>query len=128
MDTNVYCDFAEGLPKAVEAIATYGEFVFIPSIALGELSYGFLKGTRQEFNQRRLRQVISQLHIEIIDVDENVAAKYAVIYLSLAKKGRKIPINDVWIAACCMNVGGVLLTRDRHFEAVDQLESIVLKD
>lgn len=128
LDTNIYCDLAEGLPDAVDAIGTHGEFIFIPSIVLGELGYGFLKGRRQEFYERKLRQVISQLHIKIIDVDANVAGKYAIIYLSLAKKGRKIPINDVWIAACCMDVGGVLLTRDGHFEAVDEIESIVLKD
>lgn len=127
MDTNIYCDFGEGLPDVVDEIGTLGEFIFIPSIVLGELRYGFLKGKRQEFNERKLRQVMSRLHMRVIDVDENVAGKYAIIYLSLVKKGRKIPINDVWIAACCMNVGGVLLTRDRHFGAVDEIESIVLK-
>jgi predicted nucleic acid-binding protein len=29
-----------------------------------------------------------------------------------AKKGTKIPINDVWIAASCMEVGGTLLTKE----------------
>ena len=47
-------------------------------------------------------------------------------YLALMKKGAKIPINDVWIAACCMEVGGTFLTRDKHFEYVDQVESVVL--
>lgn len=126
LDTNIYCDFAEGVPHTVDAIAAYGEVVFIPAIVLGELRYGFLKGRRQEFNERKLRQIISRLNIEVIPVDEDVAGKYAVIYLSLVKKGRKIPLNDVWIAACCMEVGGTLLTRDKHFEAVDQIESLVL--
>jgi len=35
-------------------------------------------------------------------------------------------INDVWIAACCMSVGGTLLTRDRHFEQVSQIDKIIL--
>jgi len=34
LDTNIYCDFAEGLPDAVDAIATYGQTVFIPSVVL----------------------------------------------------------------------------------------------
>jgi len=49
------------------------------------------------------------------------------IYLSLQKRGIKIPINDVWIAACCMEVGGTLLTRNKHFEFVDQIEAMVLR-
>lgn len=127
LDTNIYCDFAEGLPDAVDAMATYGEYIFIPSIVIGELSFGFMKGSRQQFNEKKLQQIISRLRIEIIDVNKNVARRYAIIYLSLVKKGAKIPINDVWIAACCMEVGGTLLTRGKHFEFVDQIESIVLK-
>ncbi len=128
LDTNIYCDFAEGLPDAVDAMATYGEYIFIPSIVIGELSFGFMKGSRQQFNEKKLQQIINRLRIEIIDVNKNVARRYAIIYLSLVKKGAKIPINDVWIAACCMEVGGTLLTRDKHFEFVDQIESIVLKN
>ena len=127
LDTNVYCDFAEGLADAVDAVATYGQFVFIPSVVLGELFFGFLKGSRQQFNEKKLRQVVGRLKIEIIDVNVDVARKYGMIYLSLQKKGIKIPINDVWIAACCMEVGGTLLTRDKHFKLVDQIEAMVLE-
>ena len=128
LDTNVYCDYAEGLSDAVDMIATHGEYIFIPSIVIGELTFGFMKGRRRQFNERKLRQIVSRLRIEIIDVNAEVARKYATIYLSLQKKGAKIPINDVWIAACSMEVGGTLLTRDKHFELVDQIESIVLKN
>jgi predicted nucleic acid-binding protein len=48
------------------------------------------------------------------------------IFLSLERKGTKIPINDVWIAACCMEVGGTLLTRDKHFTQVDQIDVMIL--
>jgi tRNA(fMet)-specific endonuclease VapC len=59
-------------------------------------------------------------------VGADVAKKYGFIFLALQKKGSKIPINDVWIAACCMMVGGLLLTRNRHFEQVDQVEAMIL--
>jgi predicted nucleic acid-binding protein len=67
------------------------------------------------------------LQIEDISVNAEVARKYALICRALEKKGKRIPVNDVWIAACCMEVGGTLLTRDRHFEQVDQIEAMVLK-
>jgi len=127
LDTNIYCDFAEGLPDVVDAIASYGQSIFIPSVVLGELFFGFMRGSRQQFNEKKLRQIVSRLKIEIIDVNADVARKYAMIYLSLQKRGIKIPINDVWIAACCMEVGGTLLTRDKHFESVDQIETMVLR-
>lgn len=126
LDTNIYCDYAEGLPDVVEAMAQYGEFLFLPSIVLGELTYGFMKGRRQSFNERKLRQVINRLKIELIDVNADVGRKYGMIFLSLERKGAKIPINDVWIAACCMEVAGTLLTRDKHFTLVDQIDAMVL--
>lgn len=127
LDTNIYSDYAEGLTDVVEAIVQYGQNLFLPSIVLGELTYGFMKGTRRAYNERKMRQIISRLQIEIIPVDADVARKYGFIFWALQKKGTKIPINDVWIAACCMTVGGVLLTRDRHFEKVDQIETIILE-
>lgn len=126
LDTNIYSDFAEGLPDVVDILATSGERLFMPSIVLGELSYGFMKSRRRDLNEEKLRQIITRLKMEIVTVDEHVTRKYAIIYTSLVKKGRKIPINDVWIAACCMETGGTLLTRDRHFAFIDQIETIIL--
>ena len=126
LDTNVYSDYAEGLPAVVEFLATHGDDIFLPSIVLGELSYGFMKGSRQRFNEKKLQEFIRKLQVEIIDVNHNVARKYGVIYLSLVKKGAKLPINDVWIAACCMETGGTLVTRDRHFRHVEQIETMII--
>lgn len=126
LDTNIYSDYAEGLPVVVDFLAIHGEDILLPSIVLGELSCGFMKGSRQRFNEKKLQEFIRKLKIEIIDVNQNVARKYGIIYLSLVKKGAKIPINDVWIAACCMATGGTLVTRDRHFRDVDQIEAMVI--
>ncbi len=126
LDTNIYSDYAEGLPQTVDFMATYGEFIYLPSVVLGELYFGFMKGSRQQFNEKKLHQFIGRLRVEIINVNADVARKYAIIYLSLQKKGIKIPINDVWIAASCMEVGGTLLTRDKYFKVVDQIETVIL--
>ncbi len=127
LDTNIYCDYAEGISETVDIIAKNNENIYIPSIVIGELRYGFMKGSRWNFNNNKLRHVINRLNINIIDVDQDVAKKYAIIYKSLVIKGKKIPINDVWIAACCMEVGGSLITRDKHFESVEQIESILMQ-
>lgn len=79
LDTNIYRDYAEGLPDIVDFLAIHGEEIFLPSIVLGELSYGFMKGGRQRFNERKLREFIRKLQIEIIDVNQNVSRKYGII-------------------------------------------------
>ena len=127
LDTNIYSDYAEGVPQTVDFMATRGDQLFLPSVVIGELLFGFMKGQRQKLNEEKLKQFIDLLTVDVINVNVNVARKYALIYLSLQKAGKKIPINDVWIAASCMDVGGILLTRDHHFKVVDQIETIILE-
>ncbi len=127
LETNIYYDSAEGQPDVVDAIATYGQFVLIPSVVLGELLFGFMKGNKPQADEKGLRQIVDRLKIEIVDMNVDVARKYAMIQSSLQKKGSKIPVHDVWVAACCMEVGGTLLTRDTHFEFVDQIDTMMLK-
>ena len=126
LDTNIYCDYAEGVPAIVDTIAAFGEEIYLPTIVIAELTFGFMKGTRQEHNEKKLKQIIDQLQIDIINVNQDVARKYALIYLHLVKKGCQIPINDIWIAACCMNVGGTLFTRDSHFDSIELIDRLSL--
>jgi tRNA(fMet)-specific endonuclease VapC len=127
IDTNIYCDFAEGVSQTVDILATHGETLYTPAVVVGELSYGFLKGNRRFENERKLNEVIRLLDIRIVDVTRSVASKYGLIYLSLVRRGREIPLNDVWIAACCMEIGGTLLTRDNHFRYVEQIDTMILE-
>lgn len=126
LDTNIYSDYAEGISEVVDIIADRAKEICIPVIVLGELYYGFRKSSRKKLNELKIEQFIKLFQVEILGVDENVSRKYALIYEYLEKKGCKIPINDVWIAACCMADGGTLLTRDKHFNHVEQIEKIVL--
>jgi len=128
LDTNIYCDYAEGVPSTIDAIAEFGEEIYIPAVVIAELSFGFMKGTKQEKNEKKLQQIIEQLQIDIIDINKDVARKYALIYLHLVKKGRKIPINDVWIAACCMKIGGTLLTRNHHFKSIELIDCLPISE
>ena len=127
LDTNIYCDYAEGIPEVVETIANLSETIYLPAIVIAELTFGFMKGNMQEYNEKKLFYIIDQLQIEIINVTKDVARKYALIYLYLVKKGRKIPINDVWIAACCMELGGTLFTRDKHFNSIELIDCLPIK-
>lgn len=125
LDTNIYCDFAAGVPTVVEALADYGYQIYLPAVVVAELTFGFMKGSRRQVNEDRLQYIVEQLDIEIINIDRDVARKYALIYLGLVQTGNKIPINDVWVAASCLHMGGTLFTRDRHFTAVAGLDLLL---
>jgi len=126
LDTNIYVDFAMGRPDVVDLLAIQSTEILLPAIVMGELFYGFMKGSRTRYNEEKFHHFVTTLEISIIRVNEEVARKYAVIFSTLTNNGTRIPINDVWIAACCMSVGGTLLTRDRHFQQVAQIDKILL--
>ncbi|SPD73170.1 PilT protein domain protein [uncultured Desulfobacterium sp.] len=113
LDPNIYVDFARGRPDVVDLLATESTEILLPAIVMGELFYGFIKGSRTRYNEEKFHQFITTLDVSII-------------LSALSNTGTRIPINDVWIAACCMSLGGTLLTRDSHFEHVGQIDKIIL--
>ena len=126
LDTNAYCDFAEGNLDAVNCIAGNSEALHIPAIVIGELQYGFMKGSRLKQNEEKLAQFIDFFNVTIISVDGETARHYGALYFELSCRGMRLPINDVWIAASCLSIEGTLLTRDRHFEHIERLSRIIL--
>ena len=56
-----------------------------------------------------------------IAITENTAEWFAEIKQILRKKGLPIPINDVWIAASCMEHGARLVSYDDHFAGIEGL-------
>lgn len=122
LDTNAYCQCDIG-NEAILTLLEEASSYFLPSIVYGELYYGFRHGQHFEKNMQHLEKFIAQFHVEVIDVTTDVAKKYGDIYASLRQKGRPIPTNDIWIAACCMEVGGTLITVDDHFKEVEQIQT-----
>ncbi|MEZ4270915.1 MAG: type II toxin-antitoxin system VapC family toxin [Myxococcota bacterium] len=122
LDTSGYCLGDLGNEEAL-ALMERADSLFLPSIVYGELYYGFRYGSRFKQNQRRLDTFIEQFDVSVIYVDLDVARKFGDIFAALRKKGTPIPTNDIWIAACCMSVGGTLLTGDAHFSRVQQIQS-----
>ncbi len=122
LDTNVYTSLEAGHEPTLRSLAD-ADSLSLPSIVYGELYYGFRHGRRFDENLRKLDRFLVEFDVEMIPVTVEVAKKFGDIFTSLRKKGRPIPTNDVWIAACCMEVEGILLTQDRHFLEVDQIQT-----
>jgi tRNA(fMet)-specific endonuclease VapC len=57
----------------------------------------------------------------IVPCDLEVAREYGRLKQRLKERGRPMPENDIWIAAAATHHGMVLVTRDRHFQEVEDL-------
>jgi tRNA(fMet)-specific endonuclease VapC len=120
-DTNAYGLCEIGLDSALE-IVERATSLFIPTIVYGELYYGFRQGSRFETNIRKLNDFIADYDVQVIPVDLDVARKFGDLFAFLRKNGMPIPTNDIWIGASCMSIGGTLLTSDRHFSQLPQIQ------
>jgi tRNA(fMet)-specific endonuclease VapC len=92
---------------------------FVPSIVIGELYFGAYKSTRVQSNVTRLEEFIAGNII--LNCDAATGDYYGQIKTLLKTKGRPIPENDIWIAAIALQHGLSLVTRDAHFDVVDNL-------
>lgn len=121
LDTNALSAWVEGESKLTD-ILNQSDVLIVPSIAYGEFYYG-IQGSRLR------EEYLEWLHFHIApamiySVRETTAILYASIRRRLKAKGRPIPWHDIWIAACAVEQNLPLLSRDRHFDEVEDLERI----
>jgi predicted nucleic acid-binding protein len=120
LDTSAYSAFMLGHPEAKVALQRADE-IYLTPVVLGELLAGFIRGKWRRKNEREIRAFLSSPRVQVIDVDEETAQRYAVILNGLWKAGTPIPTNDIWIAASAMQHGLRVLTRDAHYQKVAQI-------
>jgi predicted nucleic acid-binding protein len=65
--------------------------------------------------------------IEILPVDADVARIWARLRVSLAEEGRRINVNDLWIAATAARHRIPVVSRDDDFRAVDGMSGVVVQ-
>ena len=118
LDTSVAVRFLNGDTVITERVLALPEIV-LPIVVVGELLFGAENSTRPLQNLPRYLEFISAC--VAIPLGRETATTYARTRLALKRKGRPIPMNDVWIAAHCMEHGWILVTDDSDFDYVDGL-------
>lgn len=120
LDTNAYVAFKQG-HQEVLAILQHADKIGMSTIVIGELVAGFHAGSKSEKNLLELNDFLNTARIQVFPVDEATVTYYARVYVSLRRKGKPIPTNDLWIAATALQQGYVLLSFDAHFKVIDGL-------
>jgi tRNA(fMet)-specific endonuclease VapC len=97
------------------------EEVYLSTVMLGELFAGFHGGKKCTKNKEDLKIFIEKDGIKIINVSLETAEIFGEIKSGLSKKGKMIPLNDIWIAAHTIETGSKLITFDSHFKQISGL-------
>ena len=75
------------------------ERVAVPVVTVGELRLGVLVAQDGPTRARRLETLSAAAALDPLPVDEGAAHAWAALHLTLRDVGRRMPINDSWIAA-----------------------------
>ena len=118
LDTNIVIEVFSGNKSIAEKINKLPRF-YISSIILGELYTGV---NRVSNKAKHLKQLMAFLELcTVLTIDDTTAELFGEITASLFKKGKPIPSNDIWIAASAKQHVLTLVTRDKHFNEIDNI-------
>ena len=120
LDTNAYVRFLRGDEKVLAYLAR-ADSVYMSVFVMGELFAGFKAGRKEKSNRQLLERFLLKPTVSILDATLETADIFGLIATSLRRSGTPIPINDLWIAAHCLETGSVLVTYDDHFSVVPGL-------
>lgn len=116
LDTSVFIA-AEGGRQLDESLIP--EQVATTVITVAELNAGVLAATSTEIRARRLGTLNAVADLEALPVDDEAARVWARLRVYLAETGRRVRVNDLWIAAVAVSRGLPVVTQDDDFAALE---------
>lgn len=98
----------------------------ISAITLGELHVGVLAARDTATRARRLETLEGVADVEALPVDTAVAAQWGRLRVLLADHGRRLNVNDLWIAATAVVHDVPLFTQDDDFGPIEDLAALTV--
>jgi predicted nucleic acid-binding protein len=95
-------------------------------VTVGELRLGVLAANDPVTRARRLRTLTVAADFDPLPVDDAVATAWAELRIALRDAGRRMPLNDSWIAATAIAYGLPVATQDDDYDDVPGLDVVKL--
>ena len=123
LDTSVFIASESG--RALDE-AQLPEEAAISVITLAEFQVGVLAARDTDTRSRRLATLNAVADIEVLPVDEAVALQWARLGVQLAEAGRRVNVNDLWIAATAVSRELPVVTQDADYEPLQALGEVTV--
>jgi predicted nucleic acid-binding protein len=123
LDTDVASLLHKGTLAGPLAARLIGREPLITFVTFGELAKW---AEIRNWGQRRRQELTSWLsRIAVLPGDEAVAATWGRLSAAAIQRGRPRPVNDLWVAACCLTHGIPLATLNlKDYEDFDQYHGL----
>lgn len=121
LDTNALSAWLDG-DRSLEHSLETAQRISLSPIALGEFRFGILGSRHRAAYEARLRLIEDEF--PALPINAVTASHYARLRHELAEKGQPIPWHDLWIAAQARQHRLPILSRERHFDVVAELQRV----
>jgi len=98
--------------------------IAVSVVTIGELRLGVLAAESGAIRARRLETLSKAEALEPMPIDGPVAHAWAVLRLALRDEGKRMPINDSWIAATAIAGHIPVASQDDDFDNIPGLQVI----
>jgi len=108
-DTSIFIANESGRPLRTDVLP---DRLAVSVITVGELRAGVLAAGDLATRDLRLAALTAALALDPVPVDEDVAGAWALLRVALRDLGRRMAVNDSWIAATAIALDVPLVTQD----------------
>lgn len=123
LDTSVFIAAESGRALRSDLLPDHG---VISPVTLAELQAGVLVSSATEVRARRMATLQATADIEVLVIDADVAAEWARLRVLLAEAGRRVNVNDLWIAATALAHGLPVVTQDDDFSSLEAVAGLAV--
>ncbi len=120
-DTSIFIASENDRPLRTSALP---DALAVSVITIGELRAGVLAASDTMTRDRRLATLTNTLALDPIPIDQSVAEAWARLRVILRDLGRRMPVNDSWIAATAISLGIAVVTQDDDYLELPGLQVI----
>ena len=121
IDTSVYIATESGRQLDLDALP---DEWFASVVTLAELTAGVLAAQDLFTRSRRLGTLNLMADAELLPVDEEVASEWARLRAQVSAAGRRVNVNDLWIAATAAAHRLPIVTQDADFDVLAEIGGI----
>lgn len=97
------------------------ERIAVSVVTVGELALGVLCAVDGASRAQRLDTLRRAEALDPLLIDADVASRWAALRVALRDTGRRMPVNDSWIAATALAHGMPVVTQDDDYDGVPGL-------
>ena len=122
LDTSVFIASEQGRPLAAEVLP---EEAAVSVITLAELELGVHMAQSERIRALRLATLRGlQATYAALPIDEAVAGAFAQLVATTRQAGRRLKVQDAWIAATAMVHSAAIYSQDADFDALPGIDVV----